>query len=274
MRVVLGMLPCSHFLFEGRRSLRSLAHLHGAPEAGDDEEDVFEDDPGRVLHPAPIARDQHAVHRLRPEDPAQHVVERDDHRRRNQHAPVAVEREERERSEDMKVGLDSSAGQVNEQRAHQHLRDGDRVARRGLARSQNGEERREHADEAAEHDGRPDVQVDRADGAGPRQRRHPHREDDAGDPLKAHQPGKQPICAPVDIALVLVEERVGAARRSADWASADQASWRWLSRFRRPGCERADTRRRSFRALGAIRDSAGRPATAVPGCRPHARERR
>ncbi len=37
--------------------------------------------------------------------------------------------------------------------------------------------------------------------------------DDAGDPLEAHQPGKQPVGAPVDVALVFVEEHVGAARR-------------------------------------------------------------
>ena len=208
------MLTGPHFLFEGRRAFRPLAHLRGAPEAGDDEEDVFEDDPGGVLDPAPLARDQHAVHRLRPEDPAQHVVERDHHRRWNQHAPVAVEREERERPEDMKVGLDSSAGQVNEQCAHQHLRDGDRVAREGLTRPQHGEQGWKQGDQAAEHDGRPDVQVDGADGTGPCQRRHPQREDDAGDPLKPHQPGKQPIGTAVDIELVLVEEHVGAARRS------------------------------------------------------------
>ena len=146
------------------------------------------------------------------------MIERDHHRRRDQHPPVAIEREERERSEDVKVGLDASAGQVDEQRAHQHLRDGDGVARRGLARPQDGEQRREQADEAAEHDRRPDVQVDAADGARPRQRRDPQREDDAGDPLKAHQPGEQPIGAPVDVALVLVEERVGAARRRAQRA--------------------------------------------------------
>ncbi len=73
----------------------------------------------------------HAVHRLRPEDAAQHVIERDHHRCRNQDAPVAIEGEERERSEDVKVRLDASAGQVDEQRAHQHLRDGNRVAGRG-----------------------------------------------------------------------------------------------------------------------------------------------
>ncbi len=62
MGIVLGMLTRPHFLFEGRGAFRPLAELRRAPAAGDDEEDVFEDDPGRVLHPAPLARDQHTVH--------------------------------------------------------------------------------------------------------------------------------------------------------------------------------------------------------------------
>ena len=134
--VVLRLLPGSHFLFERRGAFRPLAHLRGAPQAGHDQKHVFEDDPGRVLYPAPLARDHHAVHRLRPEQAAQHVVERDHDRGRNQHAPVAIEREEGERSEDVEVRLDATAGQVDEQRAHQHLRDGDGVARRQLDRTQ------------------------------------------------------------------------------------------------------------------------------------------
>ena len=103
---------------------------------GDDEEDVLEDDPRRVLQPAPLAGDQHAVHRLRPEDPAQHVIQRDDDGRRNQHAPVAIEREKRERAEHVEVRFDAAAGEMDQQRAHQHLRRRNRVARGRQARPQ------------------------------------------------------------------------------------------------------------------------------------------
>ena len=42
------------------------------------QEDVLEDHPGGVLQPAPLAGNQDAVDRLRPEDAAQQVIERDD----------------------------------------------------------------------------------------------------------------------------------------------------------------------------------------------------
>jgi hypothetical protein len=57
------------------------------------------------------------------------VVEGNDDSCGNQDAPITIERQERERTEDVKVCLDTSTGQVDEQSAHQHLRDGDDVAR-------------------------------------------------------------------------------------------------------------------------------------------------
>ena len=111
-----------------------LAHFRDAAQARHDEEQIFEDDPRRVFEPAPLAGDEHAIHRLRPEDAAQHVIERDDDGGRNQDAPVTIESEERQRAEDVEVRLDAAAGQVDQQRAHQHLRDGDDVARRHARR--------------------------------------------------------------------------------------------------------------------------------------------
>ena len=67
----------------------------------------------------------------------------------------------------------------------------------------------EQADDAADDDGGPDVQVRAADGAVPRQRRHPQREDDPGDPLERHQAREQPVGALVNVPLVLA----GRARR-------------------------------------------------------------
>ena len=92
------------------------------------------------------------------------MVERDDDRRRNEHAPVAVEREERERAEDVEVRFDAAAGQMDQQRAHQHLRHGHGVPRRREARAEQREQRRRKADDAADDDGGPHVQVRAADG--------------------------------------------------------------------------------------------------------------
>ena len=211
-RIGLRQLARANLLFERRRAVRRLAHLRDAATAGDDEEDVFEDDPGGVLHPAPLARDQHAVDRLRPEGPAQHVIQGDDDGGRNQHPPVAIEGEKGERPEDVKMGFDASAGEVDEQRAHQHLRDGDGVARRGLARSKQPQESGNRLIDAADDDRRPDVQMRATDGTGPGKRRHPQREHDAGDPLEPHQPREQPVGALVDVLLVRGEQLARSTR--------------------------------------------------------------
>ena len=44
-RVDLRFLPRPDFLLERRRAVRALAHFRAAPQARDDEEDVFEGDP-------------------------------------------------------------------------------------------------------------------------------------------------------------------------------------------------------------------------------------
>ena len=125
---------------------------------------------------------------------------------RNQDAPVAIEREEGQRSEDMEVSLDAPAGQMDEQGAHQHLGDGDRIARRRPARSNERQQGREQTDRAAHDDRGPDVHMRTTDGTGPGERRHPEREEDAQDPLEAHQAGKQSVGLPVDVSLICREE--------------------------------------------------------------------
>ena len=210
----LRFLAGAHFVLERGGALRGLPHFRDAAQARHDQEQVFEDDPRGVFEPAPLAGDEHAVDRLRPEHAAQHVIERDDDGGRNQHPPVAIEREERERAEDVEVRLDAAAGQVDQQRAHQHLRDGDDVARRQLAGAEPAEQRRENADDAAEDDRGPHVRVRAALRAFPGQRRDPQRERDAEQPLKPHQPGEQPIGPAMDVVLILGEQLVGAALRS------------------------------------------------------------
>ena len=208
-RVVLGLLARAHFLLERGPAHRRFLHLDDAALAGDQEEDVLEDDPRRVLQPSPLAGDQHAVDRLGPEHAAQHVIERDDDRGGQQHAPVAVKREKCQRPEDVKVRFEAAAGQVNQERAHEHLRHGDRVARRCFARAQQAEQRREETNPAAEKDGGPDVDVRAADRAVPRERRHPEGEDNAGDPLEHHQAREELIRPPVDFVLMPGEQIVG-----------------------------------------------------------------
>ena len=69
-RVDLRLLAGPDLLLERRRPVGRFAQVHRAPQAGDDEKDVFEDDPGRVLEPAPLAGDHHAIDRLRPKSRA------------------------------------------------------------------------------------------------------------------------------------------------------------------------------------------------------------
>jgi hypothetical protein len=66
-----------------------------------------------------------------PERAAEEVIGHHDGRADDQDLPVAVEGQEGERAEDVEMGLDSPAGQVDQQRADEHLGDGHDVACRG-----------------------------------------------------------------------------------------------------------------------------------------------
>ena len=171
----------------------------------------------------------------------------------------------------MKVGLDASAGQMDEQRAHQHLRNGDDVARRRHARPEQSEERRKQADDAAEDDRRPHVQVGPADGSIPRQRRHPQREDNPHEPLEGHEPGKEPVRPPVDVGAA-PRQRVCVGlsdRRRVAQLSGEGEDMMWRSGATDGARDReqpkTDVARRegSFRSRSAI--NAARPALS-PAC--------
>ena len=187
---------------QGRRPLGDVPHLLLAAQAGADEERVLEQHPAGVLEPPPVARGDDPEHRLRPVDAADVVVGGDDDRGRDEHAPLAVERQEDERGEDVEVRLDASAGEVNQQRRHQHLAGRDRIARDRPPRPQQRQRHRRQGDERADPDRRPDVQVRLADRAGPRPRRNPDGGGDAGDPLDDHQSGEQAVRLLEDAALV------------------------------------------------------------------------
>ena len=71
------------------------------------------------------------------------MIQGHDDRRGHQHAPVAIDREEGERAEDVEMRLDPAAAQVDEQGAHEHLGGRDDVSRRGLAGPGPGQEHRQ-----------------------------------------------------------------------------------------------------------------------------------
>ncbi len=104
----------------GRLDLRlpdgQVAQLAQRLDAAADQHDVFEDHPERVLQPSPWAHRRDAIDRTRPEEPPEEMVQRHDRRGRDQHPRVAVERQEGQRAEDVEVGLDPAAHQVDEQR--------------------------------------------------------------------------------------------------------------------------------------------------------------
>jgi hypothetical protein len=113
-------------------------HLSDVLEARADEEDVLNNDPSGVFGPPPRAGDQHAEDRLWPVEAAHQVVEGNDRRGRDEYPPVAVEGQQRQRAEDVEVRLDPPVGEVDQQRPHQCLRDGDDVPRGRRARSGQG----------------------------------------------------------------------------------------------------------------------------------------
>ena len=82
----------------------------------DEQRDVLDDDPSPVLQEAPPLWIGHAVNRLGPDDPAREVIDRDDDGRGDEHWPVAVDGQERERGEYVEVRLDAAEREVDEQR--------------------------------------------------------------------------------------------------------------------------------------------------------------
>src|SRR6185295_14449223 len=98
----------------------------------------------------------------------------------------AVERKERERSENVKVRLNAPAGKVDEQRGCKRLTDRNGVARHRAAGVADGEENWRDADQTSDNDGRPDMRMDSALSAGPCLRRDDERGNDSPDPLERH----------------------------------------------------------------------------------------
>jgi hypothetical protein len=110
--------------------------------------------------------------------------------------------------------LDPSAGQMNQQRAHQHLPHGDCVARARGTGPQKRQRDRKAADGAAEEDGGPDVHVDLARRAGPSARRDPVRCGNPQQPLHRHQDGEHAVGLDEQIAAEAGEDLVAPLARA------------------------------------------------------------
>jgi hypothetical protein len=108
--------------------------LHLAQAAPDhhDEDDVLEQDPEGVLKKAPPLGARDPVHRVRPREPADEVVSGDGDGCGEDDPPVPVAGQERERSEHVEVGLDATAGQMDEESGPQDLRKRDGVPGDGV----------------------------------------------------------------------------------------------------------------------------------------------
>ena len=151
---------------------------------------------------------RHAVHRLRPQKTRQHVVDDGDAAGEQQHADVAVHGQERQRHEDRVVHLGPAARDVDQQRRHQALADGDLAPRE--TRSRDGEYaaiRRQRGD----HDARARTPCTRATGC-PSRPSHGCGERPAArwrshdQPLAQQQPQEHPVGEVPDLLAILREQ--------------------------------------------------------------------
>ena len=136
--------------------------LFRAPHTGPDQNDVLENNPAGMFHPPPGTRRDNAEHRFRPEDSANRVIHCDHDRCR---APARANRDksqERQRSENMKMRFNSTAGKVNQHGRMHHLRGGDDIPRDRLAGPHNHQRDRTSRDESPEKDRGPDMRVNMA----------------------------------------------------------------------------------------------------------------
>lgn len=121
------------------------------------------------------------------------VVEHHDGRHRGEHAPIAIAGQQCQRTEDVKMGFDPTAREVDQDRGSEPLGDGHRVPRHRATGAQDCHQDRRPDDRAAQENGRPNVRVNPARLARPRSGRHHDRRRDLAGPLQHQQPGKQPV---------------------------------------------------------------------------------
>ena len=94
-------------------------------------------------------------------------------RRRSQHFPIAVAGQKRQRTEDMKMGFNSTSGQMDQQRRKKHLRNCDRVACQETSWLFPDQKNRKTGNCSTQKNCRPDVPVHVTGCADPGPRRNP-----------------------------------------------------------------------------------------------------
>ena len=194
-------------LLERGQSARALPHQPGARRHRGQEEDVFEGDPAGVLEPAPAARVRDSVNRFRPEQASQQVIRRNDQAADEDRLGVAVEGKERQGPEDVEMGLDPPARQVDEENRREHLAYGDTLAGHERPRLSKNEDDGENGNQAAQNDGGPDVRMKARGKALPAPRRRPYRERHAEQPLRRHEHEKEPVGLLVAPAALMLQDR-------------------------------------------------------------------
>ena len=192
-----GALDAGARIFDLGLAFGQGVHRLVAPDAAEDQENVLEHHPGDVFKRAPSGVGRpHAEHGRRPVHPAHELVGRHHDRRRHQHAPVAVERQERQRAENVEVHLRPAAREMDEQPREQHLPDGHGVTGQRPMRAPEDaikwparEDRPEHGGDGEFH-AHPRNVGDRRMAAGPLGQCH------AGEPFEHEEHGEHPVLAP------------------------------------------------------------------------------
>ncbi len=80
--------------FQAGATLRRVAHRAEALTNRDQQEYILEHHPTGMFQPAPRTGGEHAEYRLRPEKSPSQMINSDDHRGGQQHAPIPVESQE------------------------------------------------------------------------------------------------------------------------------------------------------------------------------------
>ena len=188
-----------------RLALGGNAHFQERAPTPLPQHDILEYDPCRMLEKAPPLGIVDSVHRLRPEESHQQMIQRHHLSGRDQHARIAIEGQEGKRTEDMEMSFDPAAGQMHEHGRPQHLRHRNDVPGDRRARPQEYQGHRQQIDDESTEDRDLDVQVQRAGAPRPGIGRDCQRQDDGSSPLNHEQPEKNPIGLDVDAFQVLAE---------------------------------------------------------------------
>ena len=95
------------------------------------------------------------------------MIRRDHKRGRNHDGPIAIEREESQRSKDVEMRFNSSAAKMDQQCGHEHLAGGDDISRRAGTCLEEAQDDGENVDGSAENNCDPDVKMNAAFGSRP-----------------------------------------------------------------------------------------------------------